>query len=313
MNADLKAAALLMAELGAVIDEWPADDLGAIALQYAQAGWEVFPLRGKVPWISTEAGGHGVLDATTDLMQIAAWWTRYPKANIGGRVPAGVVVVDIDPGGHDAWQALVEAHGDIATRMAWSGRTDDQGRLGRHLYFRHPGGKLRGSIGHGLDVKTHSGYTVLPPSIHPDTGRAYRWDDVAFPIVAPAPWLTHLLRQAPAAPKPTSRPRTFDGDSIADWYTATRTWSDVLSGWHLLSGSGDDDGSRWKHPTATHAWSATVKNGCLFVYSPNTAFDVTSAGQRRGYTRFRAYAVLEHGGDLSEAARAARQLRGVAA
>lgn len=315
MTVDLQAAALVMAELGAVIAEWPADDLGAVALQYAQGGWEVFPLRGKVPAIAKHDGGNGVLDATGDVMQVAAWWTRYPQANIGGRVPKGVVVVDIDPGGHDAWQALIDEHGPVTTRTAWTGRTDDGGRLGRHLYFRHPGGKLRGSIAANIDVKTHSGYTVLPPSIHPDTGRPYSWDDVAVPIADPPTWLSELLRERTTAATPSSRPGTYDGDSIADWYTATRTWADVLipHGWHLVSGNGDEDGSRWKHPAATHSWSATIKHACLFVYSPNTLFAQTSAESPHGYTRFRAFAMLEHRGDLTAAANAARQLRGVAA
>jgi hypothetical protein len=50
----------------------------------------------------------------------------------------------------------------------------------------------------------------------------------------------------------------------------------------------------------------------LFVYSTNTPFEPTEAGRPHGYTRFRAWAVLEHGGDLSAAARAAAQLRGAA-
>lgn len=289
--------------------------LGPIARQYAQAGWEVGPLRGKVPWISIADGGHGVLDFTTDTMHVDDWWTRYPSANIGGRVPKGVVVVDIDPGGHDAWQDLVAEHGDVATRTALSGRIDEQGRIGRHLYFRHPGGKMRGSIATNIDVKTHSGYTVLPPSIHPATGRAYRWADVTVPIVAPPLWLTHLLRQPPAAPKPTARACTYVGDSIADWYTATRTWADVLTphGWDLVRGNGDEDGSEWRHPRATHTWSATVKHGCLFVYTPNTVFAQTTAQHPIGYTRFRAFGTLDHRGNLRDAALAALQLRGVAA
>jgi hypothetical protein len=47
----------------------------------------------------------------------------------------------------------------------------------------------------------------------------------------------------------------------------------------------------------------------LFVYSPNTPFDVTEAGHPKGYTKFKAYAILNHAGDMSAAARA---LRGVA-
>ncbi|MBA3289526.1 MAG: bifunctional DNA primase/polymerase [Acidimicrobiia bacterium] len=303
-----------MREFGAVIETWPADDLGADALRYGQAGYEVFPLRGKVPAIAKRDGGNGVLDATTDLLQIAAWWTKYPGANIGGRVPSGVVVVDIDPrsGGLDTWGALIAENGDFTTRTAWSGRNDG----GRHIYVGHPGGRVRGSIGAGLDVKTHSGYTVLPPSIHPSSRKPYRWDDPTAPIVLPPAWLADLLRAPPVVPKvPTSQPTAYAGDSIADWYTATHTWADTLGahGWTLVAGDGDSDGSKWRHPTSTSSEPASIKNGCLFVYSPNTVFDVTEAESPHGYTRFRAYAVLDHGGDLSAAARAAREIQGAAA
>ena len=64
------------------------------------------------------------------------------------------------------------------------------------------------------------------------------------------------------------------------------------------------DGARWVHPNATAKWSATIKHGCLFVYSTNTPFRVTEAGNPIGYTKFRAHAVLNHDGDMSAAARA---------
>ena len=69
----------------------------------------------------------------------------------------------------------------------------------------------------------------------------------------------------------------------------------------------DADGAHWLHPTATSSCSATVNDGCLFVYSPNTPFDVTTAGDPHGYTRFRAYAVLNHDGDMVAAARALKK------
>jgi hypothetical protein len=42
----------------------------------------------------------------------------------------------------------------------------------------------------------------------------------------------------------------------------------------------------------------------LFVYSPNTPFKVTESGNVNGYTKFRAFAVLNHDGDMSVAAHA---------
>ena len=66
------------------------------------------------------------------------------------------------------------------------------------------------------------------------------------------------------------------------------------------------DGARWRHPGATNPKSATLRHGLLFVYSAATPFQPTEAGAPRGYSRFRAYAVLEHGGDLRAATRALR-------
>jgi hypothetical protein len=126
-------------------------------------------------------------------------------------------------------------------------------------------------------------------------------------------WLAELVRPAAPAIRRHVARSPFDGDSIADWYTAAHSWHDVLDGWTVVAGNGDEDGSRWRHPSATHDWSATIRHGLLFCYSPNTPFEQTDAGQPHGYTRFRAWAVLHQGGDLSAAARAARQLRNEAA
>jgi hypothetical protein len=75
-------------------------------------------------------------------------------------------------------------------------------------------------------------------------------------------------------------------------------------GWECLSPNPDGDGAKWLHPTATSACSATIRNNCLFVYSPNTPFAVTESRDPKGYTKFRAHAVLNHDGDMSAAARA---------
>jgi hypothetical protein len=132
-------------------------------------------------------------------------------------------------------------------------------------------------------------------------------------VVAPPAWLIELLR--PERVKPTPAPRklfsVLRGPSVADKFTESTSWVDILTphGWRCLDAAPDADGARWLHPAATSACSATVRHGCLFVYSPNTPFDISEPCDPHGYTRFRAYAVLEHGGDLSAAARA---LKGVA-
>ena len=82
------------------------------AVAYAVAGYEVFPLRGKLPhgncpaceprsprYQPHTAGEcehelcHGLYAATCDPARVARWWTRWPQANIGTRVPASLLVL----------------------------------------------------------------------------------------------------------------------------------------------------------------------------------------------------------------------------
>lgn len=303
MSAQMRAVATVVDRLGGEIIA--SDDMGAYAVELAASGWQVFPLRGKVPAIR---GGRGLLDATSDREQIVAWWSgAYRGANIGLRVPPGLAVVDIDPyhGGDATLTNLVEKYGPLpATMMVYSGRGDG----GRHYYYRRPLAPLSVKGLPGIDVKTNSGYVVAPPSRHPETGQPYRWDG-AEPVQMPR-WLQHVLSPTPVSPPTGNRPQgVYSGDSIADQFSAETSWCDLLPphGWTLVGGDGDSDGSSWRHPTATSAVSATVRHGCLFVYSPNTPFDLTETENPRGVTRFRALAILDHGGDLSQTARDVRK------
>lgn len=307
----------------------PIGDLGAHALLYAAAGLEVFPLHpDKTP--RTE---HGMKDATTDAGQVEAWWKRWPDSLIGCRVPPGVVVIDVDPkhSGMGTWKLLKDTFGKLpVTRTHQSGRNDGGG----HLWFCRPDGKLsvrrlnrwakekgvgeaagRHSWVSGIDLLHHNHrYTILPPSPHPATGAPYRWVEHRDLDVEPADmpvWLAELLTEDPEPLTPAPRMTTSEADSIADWFSATASWGDLLipEGWTLVGGDGDSDGSRWRHPNATTPWSATIKHGCLFVYSPNTDFEETTEGDPHGVTRFKALTILGHGGDGSSAARAAREVR----
>jgi hypothetical protein len=279
------------------------------ALDLAINGWAVLPLRGKLPAIKKDLGGRGVLDATTDPGQITAWWTgHYRGCNIGARVPAPLVVIDVDPrhGGHRTLAALVAEHAPLPeTLTVMSGSDPDS----RHFYYRRPQGKLSAArLGPGIDVKTSSGYVVVPPSIHPDTGRPYRWVIERHPV-APPDWLIELLQPPAPPPRKPRHTQNYSGPSVADQFSETTCWAEILQphGWNPLDLDPDADGARWRHPTATAPVSATVRNGCLFVYSTNTPFEPTEAGNVHGYTRFRAWAVLNHNGDLSAAARHLRK------
>lgn len=167
-------------------------ELAAAAVEYAGAGWPVFPLDGKEPI----RGSHGFKDGTLDPDTIRRWWERFPKANIGTGIPPTLAVVDVDAkaGGMDTLRRLEDTDGvpDTLTVLTGGG--------GLHLYFLHPTGDLRqtaGALGEEIDTRIPGkGYTVLPPSVHP-SGRLYEWFD---PETDPAPmprWMVDALRPTP--------------------------------------------------------------------------------------------------------------------
>lgn len=296
-----------------------ADDIGVSAVELAVHGFTIFPLHGKIPAIGAAhrvgdplrgickggcgRNGHGLFDATSDIAQIEAWWLgAYRGANIGIRLPANVFVVDTDPrnGGAESVKNLEATYGPFpGTLTVITGRGDG----GSHRYYRRPSGKITSSIGAGIDIKSSTGYCVAPPSIHPDSGLPYRW--IEAPIAEPQ-WIGDLIRPPrPALQSIVKRGNVLGGTSIADQFTESTSWAQILQphGWRCIDADGDCDGARWLHPAATSASSATIRNGCLFVYSPNTPFEITEPADPHGYTRFRAWAVLEHRGDLSAAAK----------
>lgn len=290
---------------GSVLD---ATDMGTHAVEYGLRNWAVFPGNGKVPAV---AGGRGVLDAATDITTLIGWWAgRYAGRNILGRVPDSMFVMDIDPrnGGLEALIELQNKYGQLPeTLTTISGRGDG----GVHLFYRRPPGKLSSKrLGAGIDIKTSSGYVVLPPSIHPTTGMPYI--RIARPVAAPPQWLCKLLR---SEPKPAAAQRRWDsptalvGGRTISQYNAGTSWSAILAPhrWRCLDSDPDADGARWRHPNATAAHSANVRGGRLYVWSPNTPFDISEAGNPNGYSKFDAIAVLDHGGDLTAALRSLRE------
>ena len=276
----------------------------------------VLPLRGKAPAIP---GSRGVLDATADPALVRAQFARWRPTGVGVRVPDWAVVLDVDPRAHgDATLDRLQAvHGPLpVTLTVRTGRGDG----GYHLWFVRPAGRITGRQLPGIDVKA-AGYVVAPPSIHPDTGRPYRWATVV-PVTAMTSWLAALIIE----PEPVAQvvPRSWGlrggclampgSVSVVEAINQAVTWHDVLDrhGWRCTKGDGDSDASAWLHPQATSRCSATVRGARLYVWSTNTGFEPSGPGRPRGYSKAEALALLDHGGDL-RALVAAVQTRGVVA
>jgi hypothetical protein len=166
--------------------------MGQAALALATAyGFRVHPAVGKVPLLEG-----WTQRASVDPAAIAEFWTEHPDANIGVHT-VGLLVLDVDPekGGFQSLQALEQKHGPLP-------RTPKTitGGAGEHNWFRRPAGiailNSTSALAPGLDIKTDGGQVIVPPSIHPDTGRTYEWSAEHHPAdlpIAEAPaWLVEL-------------------------------------------------------------------------------------------------------------------------
>lgn len=153
-------------------------------------GYRVGPLNGKVPLTH-----NGFKSFTNDKAQINQWWEKWPGANIGACPALGEVVLDIDPrnGGLQTWEKINDGRSLPKTRVTVTGSG------GFHYWFTLPEGiHVKGTAGPGIDIKTHKGYLVMPGSVHPDTGRAYRWHAFKYWLAELPEWLIpHVEKKAP--------------------------------------------------------------------------------------------------------------------
>jgi putative DNA primase/helicase len=164
------------------------------ALAYAAQGWPVFPLIEKSKHPATP---NGFKDASTDAVQIRAWWRQNRNYNVGLQTGVEFFVLDIDVahGGVESLEALQAKHGALPDTLQ-----QITGTAGRHYIFRMPPFEVKcsvGEVGPGLDIRGAGGYIVAPPSIHPVTKTAYDWDGMEEynAEILPAPeWLLELLR-----------------------------------------------------------------------------------------------------------------------
>ncbi|MFD6175530.1 MULTISPECIES: bifunctional DNA primase/polymerase [unclassified Isoptericola] len=140
-----------------------APTLGEAALVYVRAGAVVFPCRpeGKAPL--TRRGFH---EASRDEEQVAAWWRRWPEANIG--LPTGamsgvdVVDVDVHDGGSGFGGFERARRAGLVASWACLVRTPSGGV---HAYFPHGLEQRSWTIATAhVDFRGDGGYVVVPPS-----------------------------------------------------------------------------------------------------------------------------------------------------
>lgn len=185
----------------AEIDPGKTYDMGASALYYAtKYRWPIFPLHHPVPNMAAPNGLacscgkdcaspakhplvlHGVLEATTDVEVIAAWWKRWPLANIGARTgyaPDGIGLDVLDIDGDEGWQTWKQWASDDpfgVPEMVCEAFTpgNRKRRPGRHRFIAACGTSNTTHALPNIDLRGSNGYVLVPPS-QGITGPRYSW------------------------------------------------------------------------------------------------------------------------------------------
>ncbi|MGM7699439.1 bifunctional DNA primase/polymerase [Microbacterium sp. A84] len=173
------------------------------ALRLARAGWRVIPINGKKPFLRG-----WVEAATTDPDTIKGWWTEQ-NYNVGAVIPDNHVVIDIDPHNGGSLRALEQLAGVTMppTLSILSGRGDGS----VHLHYLRPFPKTtKVRMPPGIDVLASGHQVVMPPSVHPDTGKRYRWGD-DLPVARLPIEVISLIRPQVYAPRRSGRGQDVSG------------------------------------------------------------------------------------------------------
>lgn len=220
---------------------------------YAQAaghlvlnGWWPLPLpaRSKKSPPEGYTGGSGKAPSPDDL---TTWIRTQAAGNVAVRLPPDVVGIDVDaygdkPGGATLAQLETE-HGALPQTVIVTSRHD--GVSGIRLY-RLPDGVDQATFRTGwpgIEILRYGHrYVIAPPSIHPDTGEAYRCFDPAtgevlptLPAKADLPVLPDDWAAACAKPQRPERtasawtaPEPGAGDPYAPCKAMSAALADVL-------------------------------------------------------------------------------------
>jgi len=224
----------------------------------------------------------------------SAWWER---------IPAGLrdrLVVETTPSGgyHVVYRCQVEICGNLKLAQRKVGDRvvtliETRGEGGLFLCAPTPGYELIQGDLRDPPVLTEVERDVLLQT-------AWELNEYVPPVVdCPTHSAIVGQRDGMSARQPGYRPE--NADRPGDVFNLRGDVRTVLEqhGWVRVK-SGENE--YWRRPGKTTSWSATLKDGVLYVFSANAdPFE-----SNRAYSPFAVYTLLEHGGDWSQAASALR-------
>lgn len=290
------------------------------AKKYSAAGFSVIPIcldGSKSPsdrWKKYES-----IPATP--VELDRWFGGR-KQGVGivcGKVSGSLEVIDFDKKSlFDEWRELLSSEeleivDDLPAVLT--------PRPGVHLYYRcdHVEGNQKLAVSSSeetlIETRGEGGYVVAPgspASCHP-THRPYT--HLAGPDLTEVPMIDSKTRatflaaareltevEVIAPKRPFSQKKVSDEQRPGDVFNETEDWSDILElhDWRLARTIGAV--TQWLRPGKFgQGCSATTGYGdgdCLYIFSSNAhPFE-----PNRAYSKFAAYALLNHGGDFRRAA-----------
>jgi hypothetical protein len=302
------------------------------ALQAHEAGISVTPIKNDGSKQPALASWREYQRRRASREEIDRWFRSGTLgiAFITGAMSGNLEALDFDDGRiFDAWLSRVQRDQTLAAlyhHLSW-GYLEATPSGGRHLLYRCDnnieGNQKLASRPNGDKVKTlvetrgEGGLIIVAPSrgkVHP-SGRSYILlrGGVSSIRTITAHQRDHLLASArafneiPAAASPIILPRNplrvEDGLRPGDLFNLQTSWEDVLlpHRWQLVRYVGTE--GHWRRPgkegPGISATTNYADSDLLYVFSTSTVFEA-----ERGYSKFQAFALLNHSGDFSAAARA---------
>ena len=275
-------------------------------------------------------------DQPATKAELERWYgVRTGVGFVCGAVSGGLELLELDSDFYAEFKATAEGVGlgPLLERIEGGYLERSPGGGWHLLYFcseirgntklaRRPGPadeQGRPSVEVLIETRGEGGYVVVAPSngrVHPSGGRyeLLRGGPATIATITDAErdqlWgLARSFDRMPServAPEPKASPkRESQGARPGDDFNARVNWESVLSshGWKALYTRGDT--TYWRRPGKQEGWSATTNHngsGLLWVFTSSSVFE-----QERSYTKFGAYALLNHGGDFTLATRSLGQ------
>ena len=240
------------------------------AMAYFDAGWSPLPLPAGAKWPPPD-GFTGHNGRTPTRADVGGWIAEQPDANLGIRLPADVLGIDVDHyGAKRGADTIADAEAGLGVLLpaTWTATSRPGTPSGIRLY-RVPEGLAWVSGLPAVDT-IHRGhrYAVAWPSTHPE-GRRYVWLTPAGDVADRPPTREELAELPPVWVDYLSRPATSTGDGAEVAPEAiTQALADMPKGkpcQHVLRAAGKAaaGGNRYDgHRDAVLALIGTGRRGC---------------------------------------------------